>query len=141
MAFEQLIGSTEPPYTLLYVLHTPRGEGAAGRYVGPDLGRDELKSFILRFRTYLQADARFDLWAYSAADESTVVWDRHNLLFAYGNLDVFANQLRALGFVEGDVTVPSPHQHHYREEFDSDAAAILGALPWQYTELEPEDQQ
>ena len=30
--FLALIGRVEPPYKVLYVLHTPRGEGEPGRY-------------------------------------------------------------------------------------------------------------
>jgi hypothetical protein len=139
--FLQLTVMTEPPYRLLYVLHTPRGEGEPGRYMSPELSAADVNEFVAQFRDYLGADARFDLWSHSIADGSTVVWDRHNHIFAYGNLGAFAERLRALGFTEGETSVPSPHQHHYREEFDNSAAAILSNFDWQYSELRPEDEQ
>jgi hypothetical protein len=139
--FERLVLSLEPPYFLLYVLHTPRGEGDAGRYQSPELTAEELRAFVAKFKDYLSADARFDLWAYSPAERATVVWDRHNQLFGYGPVERFATELRALGFSEGTSEVPSPHQHHYWAELDSQATALLSNLEWSYSPLKPEDEQ
>lgn len=139
--FAHLVVSLEPPYFLLYVLHTPRGEGDAGRYQSPPLSRAQFEDFMHRFGTYLSSDARFDLWAHSAAQRATVVWDRHNQLFAYGPLDGYAAVLDALGFARGDTDMSFPHQHHYRQEFDSEALALLAYLPWSHTTLRPEDEQ
>ncbi len=139
--FQQLTALTEPPYRLLYVLHTPRGEGEPGRYMSPELSTADVADFVARFRTYLKSDARFDLWSHSIPDGSTIVWDRHNQIFAYGELGAFEARLRALGFEERATSVPTPHQHHYRQEFDQDAAAVLTAFDWQYSALRPEDEQ
>lgn len=71
--FECLVGCLEPPYFLLYVLHTPRGEGEAGRYQSPEVSREEFRAFTAHFGDYLTADARFDLWAHSPLEQATVV--------------------------------------------------------------------
>jgi hypothetical protein len=139
--FEQLVLVMEAPYFVLYVLHTPRGEGEAGRYQSPELSALELRAFIERFSAYLSSDARFDIWAHSPAERATVVWDRHNELFAYGPLERFAAKLRGLGFEEGPLEGSIPHQHHYRVEFDQDAAALLNHWSWSYSPLRPEDEQ
>jgi hypothetical protein len=139
--FERLVLSLDPPYFLLYILHTPRGEGQAGRYQSPELTTEEVRAFLVKFAKYLSADARFDLWAHSPAAQATVVWDRHNQLFGYGPLEKFAAQLRELGFSEGTPEVPSPHQHHYRKECDPYATALLSELEWIYSPLRPEDEQ
>ena len=221
VVFERLVATLQAPYILLYVLHTPRGEGEPGRYQSPELSRNELDAFISQFGAYLSADARFDLWAYSPKEQATVVWDRHNQLFAYGplarifhqgrarvggdavrrqgvttlrararkeeqrgqraaaplnrvrsaryeldwvleakklsihavlrdigerpgeicGLERFVSELRVLGFEEGEVEVPVPHQHHYRPECDALAKALLGAQPWSFSPLRPEDEQ
>jgi hypothetical protein len=138
--FEQLTNSTEPPYRLLYILHVNRGEGKPGRYVSPVLTQKAFSDFLVRFRAYFQGDGRFDLWSHSDADGSTVVWDRHNKIFAYGDLDVFTSRLRSLGFHEDKFAIPSPHIHHFHREFDGDATDVLTALPWQYYPLEAEDE-
>ncbi len=139
--FERLVASLEAPYFLLYVLHTPRGEGKHGRYQSPELSLAEVRTFLEQFRPFLAADGRFDLWAHSPAEQATVVWDRHDQLFAYGPLERFASELRALGFRPGTVAVPDPHQHHYRPECDALAKELLGAYTWHVTPLRPEDKQ
>jgi len=141
LPFVRLVGSLEPPYFLLYVLHTPRGEGEAGRYQSPPLSQAQFQGFMQRFGAYLSSDARCDIWAHSAQDQATVVWDRHNQLFAYGPLARYCAELDALGFTEGDASIPVPHQHHYRQEFDAEAKEILESLPWTFSPLQPEDEQ
>ena len=141
LPFEQVVLAIEPPYYLLYVLHTPRSEGDSGRYQSPELSPQEFRSFMAQFGAYLSSDARFDLWAYSPSEQATVVWDRHNQLFAYGPLEKFATRLKALGFYAGQAEVPVPHQHHYRQEFDVQAAQLLAALEWSHSPLRPEDEQ
>lgn len=139
--FERLAASLEPPYFVLYVLHTPRGEGDAGRYQSPELSMDEFRSLIRRVGRYLAADARFDIWVYSPSERATVVWDRHNQIFAYGPIGRFMNELRALGFTEGKCAVPVPHQHHYRAEFEAQASELLSSVSWSHAPLRPENVQ
>lgn len=139
--FERMVECMEPPYSLLYVLHTPRGEARPGRYQSPEMSLAEVKQFLARFGSFLSSDARFDLWAHSATDNGTVVWDRHNQLFAYGPLDAFSRTLLALGFAEGYPTVPTPHEHNYRAEYDGLAKDLIGAFNWSYSQLRPQDEQ
>lgn len=139
--FVRLVECLEPPYQLLYVLHTPRGEGRAGRYQSGEVGPEQFNRFVARFASFLTGDARFDLWAHSAADEATVVWDRHDQLFAYGPMERYASVLRALGFSDGDASVSFAHQHHYRQEFDADAAALLNHFSWIHSLLHEADEQ
>jgi len=139
--FSRLVRCLTPPYLLLYVLHTPRGEAAAGRYQSPDVSRQQFEEFMQRFGRYLSADARFDFWAHAPAEQATVVWDRHDQLFAYGPLARYAAELDALGFRRGDARIVSPHQHHYRQEFDADARALLAYFCWTHSPLRAEDEQ
>ncbi len=139
--FYSLAACLAEPFFLLYVLHTPRGEAEAGRYQSPELSRDDLRRFLTRFDTLLVADARFDLWVHSPQSNATVVWDRHDLVYAYGPLGDYERVLRARGFVEGGPDVPSPHVHHYRAECDNDARALLSAFRWIHSPLRPGDEQ
>lgn len=139
--FERLALCLAPPYFLLYVLHTPRGEGEPGRYQSSETSAEEFRFFIAKFGSYLSADARFDFWLHSPSEKATVVWDRHNQLFAYGPLDRFAAELQALGFSQGKCAVPAPHQHHYRSECDGNAAELLSWRSWQRSPLRLEDEQ
>jgi hypothetical protein len=70
-----------------------------------------------------------------------VVWDRHNVICAYGPLERFAAALDERGFRAGAVTVPVPHQHHYRAECDALAADLVRGRAWRHSALQPEDEQ
>lgn len=139
--FLRMVACLEPPYFLLYVLHTPRGEAKAGRYQSPAVSAEQLRQFVEAFGSYLCSDSRFDIWAHSSAELATVVWDRHNQLFAYGPMQNFLTVLGDDGYSEGVVDVSFPHQHHYRQEFDVQAAAVLDAFEWTYSPLRTEDEQ
>jgi hypothetical protein len=139
--FSKLVEALEPPYCLLYVLHTPRGDELLGRYQSPAISATEFRDFIAEFSPYLSGDARFDMWAHSTAGNATIVWDRHNQIFGYGPMPRFALLLTELGFEQGAVEVPVPHTHNYHKEFDSQAARLLQAFEWSYSPLREEDQQ
>jgi hypothetical protein len=63
-------------------------------------------------------------------------------LFAEGEpLDDVRETLAGLGFKEGWVEPLGAHFHHYRAEFDSDAANLLNEIDWHRTPLRPEDEQ
>jgi hypothetical protein len=136
-----LIESLSPPFFVLYILHTPRGEGQPGRYQSPEVDFDVLRGFIATYSTFLGSDARFDLWVYSIPEKATLVWDRHNRLYAYGPLERMSAKLSALDFSRQYPDIPGPHAHHYRDEFDADATKLLAAFPWTMTSLRPEDEQ
>lgn len=138
--FTQLVACLEAPYLLLYVLHTPRGEAAPGRYQSPALSHEAFVDFVSRFSAFFKADARFDLWAHSPAERATVVWDRHNQLFAYGPTNRFVQCLDALDFRPGKVEIPA-HAHYYRAECDDMARQLMSALEWIHSPLQPEDEQ
>jgi hypothetical protein len=129
------------PFHVLYVLHTPRGEGEPGRYQSPLLRASELEALLSRYAGYFRGDARFDLWVHSPASGGTLVWDRHDLLYGYGPLECYIQALREIGFWAGQPHVPAPHRHFYRKECDADAAQLLSAFSWGYSPLHAEDAQ
>jgi hypothetical protein len=97
----KLVECLAPPFLVLYVLHTPRGEGDPGRYQSPELELGAIQSFITRFASFFAGDARFDLWIHSPSAKGTIVFDRHNLLYGYGPIECFSRGLASLGFSEG----------------------------------------
>jgi len=129
------------PHQLLYVLHTPRGEGEPGRYQSEMLPDGELRKFLDRFEDFFWADGRHDLWLRSAESGALIVWDRHNDVYGYGDLDGFEEALGQLGFEPGAPPPLGAHLHHYRVEFDGDATALLAALNWTRSPLRTEDEQ
>ena len=129
------------PFFVLYVLHTPRDEGEPGRYQSEEISKAQLVTFMETFEGYFAGDARHDLWARSISDGDMIIWDRHNRIFAYGDLPKFAQRLGDLGFENNPPPTLGNHRHHYRPEFDNAAADVLSAFDWHRTPLRPADEQ
>ena len=137
----KLLECVEEPLFLLYLLHTPRGEAEPGRYQSPKLTSAEVRAFLARYSSLLANDARHDFWVRSPASDATVVWDRHNVIYAYGPVECFESSLRALGFDKTIPVVPVPHAHHYREEYDTLASEVFTAFQWRQSPLREGDEQ
>jgi hypothetical protein len=139
--FEHLGDCLGPPYKLLYVLHTSRTEAPLGRYESPWLQHEELIAFLDRFARFIAEDSRHDLWLLGGGGTGTIVWDRHDLVYAYGPLDTYVRSLEAAGFREGWPSWPVPHAHLYHAEWDDFEREMLRAYEWTRTPLKPEDEQ
>jgi len=139
----KLAAAMPEPYFLLYVLHTPRSDVGPGRYQSPEpVSRDQLIQFLRKFSDFLEGDARHDLWVGSPDKSSLLVYDRHQILFAYGPLDSFKSVLIESGLQETDeVRLPDPHVHRYNKEFDLQAADLMNYWPWKQFPLQDSDRQ
>jgi len=136
-----LVSCLEEPFSVLYLLHTPRGGGEPGRYESPRLSREQLLAFLFTYHAFLAADGRHDVWVHAFSPPATLVWDRHDIVYAYGPLDQFQEALTEAGFTPGVPAIPDPHSHHYHAAFDPQEAAVLGAFAWRHSPLRPEDEQ
>jgi hypothetical protein len=126
---------------VLYVLHTSRCGNQLGRYQSPSLEFDALNGFMAEFCEYLTNDARHDLWVYSPRSEAPLVWDRHDLIYAYGPLEQFRAVLKG-SLQEGDVDGPPyPHSHMYHAEYDDSERALLRYFHWLHSPLQEADEQ
>lgn len=107
----KLAGCLEPPFLLLYVLAIPRGGGEPGRYQSNySFSQPQLVQFLSEYSEFLEKDARHNLWVRSASDEGMLVYDRHNVIYAYGPLERFVAVLESVGLTESsEVRFPSPH--------------------------------
>jgi hypothetical protein len=106
------------PFLLLYVLAVPRGLSEPGRYQSGELSRVELDAMFEQFGKFWDGDGRHNIWVRSS-DDGMLVYDRHNLIYAYGPLQRFESALRALGYTTTDsLSLDFVHQHSYHEEFD-----------------------
>ena len=134
------------PFAILYVLVVPRNESQLpGRYQSPFLTRTEMERFLDMFGHVFEGDARAALWVAALPNGSVpvgfVVYDRHDCLHAYGPIGKFEEALERMGLKRADrLDLPSPHTHHYHEEFDSEVEAILSEFSWSYSELREEDE-
>lgn len=129
----------EEPFHLLYVLIVPRGGGEEGRYASADsFTFDQLELFLHRHQGLLEQDGRNSIWIQSTS--ALLVYDKHNVIYAYGPLHDFKAVLRASGLDEApEVRFPSPHSHRYHAQFDDDQAGILRDYQWVHSPLMPGD--
>jgi hypothetical protein len=137
---QKLIEQMGGPFLLLYVLVVPRGESVAGRYQSEPINAEELNRFLHRYKNFLEKDARHNLWIRSS-DDSMLVFDRHNIIYAYGPLEMFASTLTSSGLNEAtDISFPDPHSHHYQSEFDDPERQILQEQSWVRSPLRKGDE-
>ena len=130
------------PWFVLYVLLVPRvGNRAAGRYQSePFATHGELTSFLSSFRGFFEGDGRHHLWVGSAANDGVLVYDQHNVIFAYGPLARFTQLLDARGFRREPFWFPAPHTHTYFPENDAEEERLMNEARWEYFPLQPGDE-
>jgi hypothetical protein len=128
------------PYTLLYVLVAPQTGAQPGRYVlQQSLDEREMHDFLGAFREFFEGDARHHLWI-GASDGSLLVYDQHDLIYAYGPLDRLGEAATDMGLREAPVEMPFPHTHHFRSTMDSFEERLLSEFLWNWLPLEEEDE-
>ena len=59
--------------------------------------RREAEDFLRGFSRFLESDGRHHLWISSVPDGATLVYDGHNILYAYGPLELYEQVLAARG--------------------------------------------
>jgi hypothetical protein len=138
-----LLENMPEPFWLLYVLIVPCGEGQPGRYqVSEPLTRGQVSSFLKRFQNFLELDRRHNVWLKSELGPALLVWDRHNLVYAYDLANSSTETLQQLGWVEVDraaIALPDPHAHNYHAMFDDDARDFLATMDWSWSPLQEQD--
>jgi hypothetical protein len=133
--------SLPAPYYVLYLLHTSRCDMEPGRYQSPALDFDDLNRFLSEFCEFLTNDARHDLWIHSPAAGATLVWDRHDLIYAYGPLDSFRALLKESSQETEVDGPPNPHVHMYHPEYDHAERKLIRHFEWSYSPLRAGDEQ
>jgi hypothetical protein len=106
------------PFLLLYVLVVPRGRSEPDRYQSGDLSRAELDAVFQQFAQFWDSDGRHNVWVRSS-DDGMLVYDRHNLVYAYGPFPRFESILAELGYtLIPSLSLDFVHRHSYHQEFD-----------------------
>lgn len=139
--FRMLVVPMEGPYVATYILHTPRTEARPGRYRSPTMTLGELRIFFERFQPFLTADGRHDFMIEAPKEQTTVLWDRHDIMTIEGNLDHAVEVLETLDFARGELTVPTPHRHMIDETRNQEETDLLGVVDWRWADLELADHE
>lgn len=136
----QLIEGLEPPFYVLYVLVVSRTEKELGRYQSPLFeSKSELVDFLMAYKNYFETDGRHHLWIGSVKNNDLFVYDQHNVIFSYGNIEQCRNRLIKNNYVEKAFVFPAPHVHCYHEQNDKYEEKLLSAFEWQLFPLQKQD--
>jgi hypothetical protein len=126
---------------ILYVLVVPRdGTAESGRYESPDfIGIDEVSMFLGEFSEFLECDGRHHVWI-ACPDHGNLVYDRHNVVYAYGDLTSYATVAESHGMSKKQFAIPVPHWHAYHAEYDAIEHRLLKRWEWIHSPLRPQDE-
>ncbi len=136
------LASTFPTerFYILYVLLMSHAGRSPGRYQSPIIeSHEQLAQFIRRFQNFFEGDARHQIWIASPDSRSLLVYDQHDIIFAYGQLDRFAAQLDRAGYRRAEFWFPTPHSHRYDPANVNEEDELMGYFDWQYFDLQPGD--
>ena len=138
----QLSGCLPAPYFCLYVLVVNREGEAQGRYQSPLLTTaTELTDFVGEFAPLLTTDGRHHFWVGATDNSGLLIYDRHNVVYAYGPLEVYKTTLASLDYHEQPFSFPVPHAHRYHAENDEQVRQLLAHWDWQRFPLVPSDEE
>lgn len=134
----------EEPFLLLYVLVVPRGQAEPGRYQSEySFSLVQLEQFLSGYSPFFENDARHNLWIRPTSSEGLLVYDRHNIVYAYGPVEKFIGVLNRKCLTESKdqfLRYESPHVHHYHPEFDAYQDRLLTEEQWSISPLRPGDE-
>jgi hypothetical protein len=116
------------PYVVLYVLLISRCGRPSGRYQSPELDAAALEQLFDDYRDYFENDGRHHVWIMSPS--GTIVYDQHDLIYAYGPLEAYERTLEAHGLRRGQARIPAPHGHQFNPQHDGDEERIFERWPW-----------
>jgi len=130
------------PFGILYVLTAPRAGAEAGRYqVANPVAWNEAEGFLSRFERFFENDGRHHIWITSGRNSDRLVYDKHNVIYAYGELREFERILMKRGLTKAErVEFPSPHSHKYNEAYDQDQQEVLRYWEWKKFPLQESDE-
>ena len=136
----ELAATWHKNYYALYVLGMKQGKHELGRYESRPLDFPAVKALFTEFRGFFEGDARHQVWIGSPVNEGTLVYDHHNVIYAYGNLEAYEQVLLKRRFVRGKVEIPFPHQHRTHDQWDAALDHLLNDHEWHRTDLQPGDE-
>ena len=136
-----LFSVLEEPFYILYVLHTPRAGSELGRYQSGPLTCEKTSALLNQFKDFLENDSRHDIWIYSPKTETTIIYDRHDLIYLYGFKEEHLHIIEEKGLKKERVKIPIPHVHNYNVEYDSNETELIKKYHWRRMPLQDEDYQ
>lgn len=128
-------------FYILYVLLVSHSGAEPGRYQSPLIeSLPELQSFFETYASFFEHDGRHHIWIGSPLNEGLLVFDQHNVIFAYGNLARYERLLVEKEFSQHEFWFPGPHGHGYPPNNVQHEEKLLRHFSWQYSPLQDGDE-
>ena len=125
---------------VLYTLLTSHSGNRPGRYQGIEIENFEgIVALFDKYKNYFDGDGRHNIWLGSTVNNDLLVYDKHNVIYAYGPIDAFVGRIRSYGYCEGVIKIPSPHTHHYPSENVRFEMSIMNEWDWKWYDLAEND--
>lgn len=136
-----LLTCLDPPFFILYVLIIDSDGYKSGRYESPVLETlDDVLSFLNNFKDYLESDGRHHLWVGTIDGSGQLIYDQHDVIFAYGPIEQFKEKLSQEAFKEIEFDFPYPHVHNFHSENNNELKRLLNFWDWDRYDLEESDE-
>lgn len=128
-------------FFVLYLLLLSHSGRPPGRYASPPFSSIyDLRGFLSSFADFFDSDGRHHVWVAAAESPDLLVYDQHNVIFAYGGIDRFDAALKREGYREKEFWFPSPHTHSFPPANASREEELLTRYAWHYSSLQPGDE-
>jgi hypothetical protein len=136
-----LISNISNKIGILYVLKVSRTNNEVGRYqLDHELDKYGLGKFLGKYHEYFELDGRHHIWMKSITSDDLIVYDNHNVLYVYGDLTHYIEELSSSGFMQvNNIEFPCPHAHHYNKVFDGTEKEIIQSNKWKFFPLKEDD--
>lgn len=128
-------------FYILYVLLLSHSGAELGRYQSPLITSfEDLQVFFYTYETFLESDGRHHIWIGSPSNDGLLIYDQHNVIFAYGDLPCYEQILTSLNFSRREFWFPCPHSHGYPPANVQEEEELLRHFPWQHSPLRDGDE-
>lgn len=129
------------PFAVLYLLPEPHRPFPHGRYQSPfPLGRRRVAEFLERFEPFLERDRRHAVWIMTEDCIERIIYDRRQMMFAYGPLEEFERTLALEGYTPAPIEIPRRLDLRIERDLDPELERLLDWWPWIRCPLWPGDE-
>ena len=128
-----------PDYYVLYVSLISHTGKKPGRYQSPILSKDDLDLFLHTHKDFLENYGGQHLWVGHPENNDLIIYDQHNIIFAYGDIAGYRDVLNAENFREGSFSIPCPHSHSYESSLMPYEDDLFAHFDWVWSELQDGD--
>lgn len=130
------------PFSVMYVLIRPIVGVDVGRYMSEEpFSRKEMDAFLDEYGHFFEHDGRHHIYFISDDPGTFLVYDHHDMIYAYGQQENFLNLLRNKNYLEEEPIVENPHYHGFNHDHRVDERHLLASREWTRYDLERADDQ